>query len=1409
MNCNSSVLKDVPSIPIELIRSKEKDEARIALFPSLDYIGLFNVLVNLYDVVPTIQTGRQQLAEALLHSLCCLVPFLPHDYMDTIPYIIATAFPNFPLAIHKDMIEKLCFNVLPFTIQSQTQRTTGPNAQNFSEIEHLSFANISIPAILLMILLWAELPSLHTLLIETLMKLKSDVAQDLFCVIAHGTVKARCPAIELVFQYWPELNPSAADRKALAEKHTPWNPLPCAYEDCSNDISNEAVRMVLDHKVAIGNNWDRIPPLLVCLECADKIYKGKSRETVVDILSPMDTIPFVCESKTCKSPQNQKVPFATCFSSECAMLNMNKPARLCKSCHQERHLTAEGSEGDEVILRAQSKHIYHESIQSPWNMDSESQSYLVEGVVSLLKEAQPIQEKTGKENLTAGSSADKARGLPSPGLPNDESQETMALEERQLLSRYGVWMMTSLCTPVDKTPDEVLGRLLAMLFQWFHCTACLPDDQAGSALERLKGDCIHGWLMKVVKTHFNVFVNCLLPHPLDYAKVGGHWDCWPSQANQIKEGFKRLLCLVPYDIITPEVWSYIMPYWMECFRHEIPEEELSELKILLSKVLDPDLSPLGFTTKQMYEFITVRLDNTSATVQDQALSWIQMLTMLEVPIPIKLLITMLQSGLKSLANKNRPNEPFKGLGKVFPHQASMREKKQAQEEEQKIMSLLRSQPTLEAVTPSGKSSAETPGVKLPPEPIHLTEDEAQISCYILMLDILVKQMELQEVPAHKGLDKEQAQPLLTMLKDILEAPWPGVHSCEEVQLLDVHGELDCPQCSMCELSAIWYQLALVLIEYISPIVEISVTDQAADPMGLRTASPAPSSSSRTGIGHESNTIPDIGATESDGKKIWYTSQGRFEFNIEDLSIEFQLLFVLLNELEKHKDADILYHLLGALKVMCLHAEVLNKAVKINRGFLIWCQENLLMHNLWTLLQAEFSQISQICVPLLLHCITLPSGRDMFWKLVEEDFHDENWRARFTAVERVTTMAHFLDNTSVKNSPSLQSSLANAFCYLVHCLDDIESTVAQRALLNLETIKTTSLKLLLWCLETQFDLVIVDRPMILQTVFQLYNHLNDRRFLTWDFFLNRFDALFLEAQIRLEKIGELGFTRDLKNTNINSEAYQRKLTRAQEALNHAHISRSLSASLGARLQYKRAMSAPVPVMSARRSDKVYGRQASAPTVLKRKSSKVLGASPQIPEKFQQTFAGSSPFISNVDKELELQIQEENHLMSVVHRSGEHQLEFDQDAEDSMHSLITLLMQFLSRPDHSHPSEEKAIQKNQSIVLRHLKILLGYSPVEKSFLILPNHLRNLPVFSAFITAMPKVLDFNYKMGNILLSTCIPLLIYCPSPQKYNHESNQLPLYSLWLLNSHVRQSWLMSVLIIMYKVCFLSLPSFNFH
>lgn len=65
-----------------------------------------------------------------------------------------------------------------------------------------------------------------------------------------------------------------------------------------------------------------------------------------------------------------------------------------------------------------------------------------------------------------------------------------------------------------------------------------------------------------------------------------------------------------------------------------------------------------------------------------------------------------------------------------------------------------------------------------------------------------------------------------------------------------------------------------------------------------------------------------------------------------------------------------------------------------------------------------------------------------------------------------------------------------------------------------------------CLETQFDCVIVDRPMVLQSLYQLHNSLSDRKIITWEFFLNRFDTLFIEAQIQLERTGDVPHYRGL-------------------------------------------------------------------------------------------------------------------------------------------------------------------------------------------------------------------------------------------------------------------------------------------
>ncbi|MCL4127044.1 UNVERIFIED_CONTAM: hypothetical protein GTU68_010893 [Idotea baltica] len=180
--------------------------------------------------------------------------------------------------------------------------------------------------------------------------------------------------------------------------------------------------------------------------------------------------------------------------------------------------------------------------------------------------------------------------------------------------------------------------------------------------------------------------------------------------------------------------------------------------------------------------------------------------------------------------------------------------------------------------------------------------------------------------------------------------------------------------------------------------------------------------------------------------------------------------------------------------------------------------------MWSLLEAEWSHVAEICVALLLHFITLPCGADIFWKLCENHFHHPDWKVRFQAVEKVVVIGRFLTVASVKQCPGLQAAIAHAFCFLLASLDDIHVAVAQRAHLYLTSLPDSGLRALSWCLEQQFDSVILDRPMIIQALHQLSSLLPDRKILAWEFFYNRFDALYLEAQIALEKHGDIAFPR---------------------------------------------------------------------------------------------------------------------------------------------------------------------------------------------------------------------------------------------------------------------------------------------
>ena len=39
----------------------------------------------------------------------------------------------------------------------------------------------------------------------------------------------------------------------------------------------------------------------------------------------------------------------------------------------------------------------------------------------------------------------------------------------------------------------------------------------------------------------------------------------------------------------------------------------------------------------------------------------------------------------------------------------------------------------------------------------------------------------------------------------------------------------------------------------------------------------------------------------------------------------------------------------------------------------------------------------------MHSVGLPGGADVLWKALDEDFHSEDWRVRYEAVEKVTVI----------------------------------------------------------------------------------------------------------------------------------------------------------------------------------------------------------------------------------------------------------------------------------------------------------------------------------------------------------------------------------------------------------------------
>ncbi|KAL1258475.1 hypothetical protein QQF64_011719 [Cirrhinus molitorella] len=1332
-----SVLRDAPAdrggAP------QQSREVQLSEYPSLDYQGLYATLVTLLDLVPLLQHGQHDLGQAIFYTTTCLLPFLSDDILSTLPYTMISTLATFPPFLHKDIIEYLSTSFLPMAILGSTRREGGVPA----------YVNLSASSMLMIAMQYTSNPVYHCQLLECLMKYKQEVWKDLLYVISYGPSQVKPPAVQMLFHYWPNLKPPGAISEYRGLQYTAWNPIHCQHLECHNSINKPAVKMCIDPTLSVALG-DKPPPLYICEECSQRIA-GDHAEWLVDVLLPQAEISAICQKKNCSSHVRRAV--VTCFSAGCCGRHGNRPVRYCKRCHVNHHSSEVGASAE--------THLYQTS-PPPINTrecGAEELVCTVEAVISLLKEAEihaELREFELNRRRQMGLSSSH-HSLDNLEFDNKEDDQ----HDQRLLSQFGIWFLVSLCTPSENTPTESLARLVSMVFQWFHSTAYMMDDEVGSLVEKLKPQFVTKWLKTVCDVRFDVMVMCLLPKPVEFARVGGYWDKSCSTVTQLKEGLNRILCLIPYNVISQPLWECFMPEWLEAIRTEVPDHQLKEFREVLSKMFDIELCPLPFSMEEMFGFISCRFSGYPASVQEQALLWLHVLSELDIVVPLQLLISMFSDGvnsLKELANQRRARATDLS-GNAGPRRVSVVSDPGRRGQHNNLSpfpspfrspfrSPLRCSPFKNLGHAAGNCALD----------LDCDDDDMNLGCFILMFDLVLKQMELQDDALTLGLESSLGRDVVGIINSVLQAPWGGSHTCQKDE--------KALECSLCQSSILCYQLACELLQRLTPREEIRLVEpsdcleeslifpQAEFPLKSENgADEAEAPSENPGSHNPSPEIPPL-KNSADRK-----------FSYLQLPVSLKLLYTVLQEMSKFEEPDILFNMLNCLKILCLHGECLYHARKDHPQFLAYIQEKMLIPSLWSMLKSEFCQLASLSVPQLLHALSLSHGADIFWRLVDSSFNSQDWKIRFEAVERVAVLCRFLDIGSVTKSHVLKYSLAHAFCCFLASVEDVNPAVATRARLLLDTIKRPALQGLCLCMDFQFDTVVRDRPVILSKLLLLHSLRQEIPALSWEFFVNRFETLSLEAQLHLDCNKEFPFPTTITAVRTNvanlSDAAMWKIRRARFARNRQKSVRSLRDSVKGPSGSKRTFSLPETLCN------------KLPLRLTRQEQ----SAPILGNMLEKVLAGeSSP-------------QEDDSVIKDV---------LPEDAgidHQTVHQLIMVLMRFMAK-DKSSAETDIGSAKAFNTVKRHLYVLLGYDQQMGCFMITPQKMRSSTCFNAFIAGIAQVMDYNIGLGKQLLPLVVQVLKYCTCPQ-LRPNFQEPPRCSLWALKPHIRQMWLKALLVILYK------------
>jgi hypothetical protein len=243
-------------------------------------------------------------------------------------------------------------------------------------------------------------------------------------------------------------------------------------------------------------------------------------------------------------------------------------------------------------------------------------------------------------------------------------------------------------------------------------------------------------------------------------------------------------------------------------------------------------------------------------------------------------------------------------------------------------------------------------IKEEEEDFIINNSELNITCCIMMLDMILKQIETQKHAAYLGINNPVSKEIMFILSKHLILPWIKKHKCKQqygflsAEGISVSGSTS-NYCVFCEEHVVWYSFAKDILVHIMPkleielneinfnhLIELSNQSTNQNTTHVIKSEQTEEKSSSTPKKSESKTDPELG--------IWVTSYGVYYFKFSQLPNHLQLLHSMLKQLYRVPDIDACYNLLVCLKMLIIHGECLEAANREQKGFLIYCLEKLLI-----------------------------------------------------------------------------------------------------------------------------------------------------------------------------------------------------------------------------------------------------------------------------------------------------------------------------------------------------------------------------------------------------------------------------------------------------------------------------------